>query len=88
MLENKNILIGITGAIAAYKICELVRMFKRENANVKVVLTPNAKEFVSELTLETLSQNPIYTEQFKTTDKKPLNVAKDAEADKYLVSLE
>lgn len=64
----KNILIGITGSIAAYKICELIRMFKKDNCNVKVVLTPNAKEFVTVLTLETLSQNPVYTEQFTPRD--------------------
>ncbi len=86
MLENKNILIGITGAIAAYKICELVRMFKRENANVKIVLTPNAREFVSELTLETLSQNPVYTEQFKTTDKKPEHICLCDWADLFIIA--
>ena len=66
MLKNKNILIGITGGIAAYKICELIRMFKKNNANVKVVVTPNALEFVTELTLDTLSQeHPLKLSSFE-----------------------
>ena len=47
MLKGKNILIGITGAIAAYKILELIRLLKKNNANVKVVVTPNALNFVT-----------------------------------------
>ena len=54
MLQNKNILIGITGGIAAYKVCELIRLFKKNGANVKVTATKNALEFVTKLTLETL----------------------------------
>ena len=42
MLNGKRVLIGITGAIAAYKICELIRKYKKANADVRVVLTPNA----------------------------------------------
>ncbi len=66
-LKNKKILIGITGTIAAYKIPELIRMFKKEGADVKIVLTKNALEFVGVKTLETLSQNPVYFEEFETT---------------------
>ena len=64
-IKNKKILIGITGAIAAYKIAELIRMFKRQGADVKVVLTPNALNFVTIKTLETLSGNPVYVNQFE-----------------------
>ena len=53
-MENKNILIGITGGIAAYKICELIRLYRKARANVRVVLTPNALNFVTKLTLQTL----------------------------------
>ena len=74
-VENKNILIGITGGIAAYKICELIRLFKKNNANVKTVVTKNALEFVTALTLQTLSQETVYTEQFNTEDKKPEHIA-------------
>ena len=63
--EKKNILIGITASIASYKIYELIRKFKKNNFNVKVVLSPNALKFVSLLTLETLSENEVYFEQFQ-----------------------
>lgn len=63
-LEEKNILFGVTGGIAAYKACELVRLFQKQGANVKVILTPNAKEFVSPLSLASLSRNNVYMEQF------------------------
>lgn len=64
MLKGKNILIGITGGISAYKICSLIRNFVKKGANVKVVLSENAKEFVTETTLSALSQNPIYSDTF------------------------
>lgn len=85
-LDNKNILIGITGGIAAYKICELIRMFKKYNANVKVVATKNALEFVTPLTLETLSQEPVYTKQFETEEKKPEHIALCDWADIFLIA--
>ena len=59
MLENKTILVGITGGIAAYKICSLIRMYKKARANVRVVVTPSALNFVTKLTLQTLSDNEI-----------------------------
>lgn len=70
-LSGKNVLIGITGGISAYKICSLVRMFKKNNAAVKVVMTPNALEFVGAKTFETLSENEVFIDQFapKTSTK-------------------
>ena len=65
MFKGKNILIGITGGIAAYKVCELIRLFKKNGANVKVITTQNALKFVTEITLEALSQNKVYTNQFE-----------------------
>ena len=59
MLANKNILLGITGGIAAYKTTFLVRLLIKAGANVKVVLTESASSFVSPLTLATLSKNPV-----------------------------
>jgi phosphopantothenoylcysteine decarboxylase / phosphopantothenate---cysteine ligase len=59
MLKEKNILLGITGGIAAYKAAYLTRLFIKEGANVKIVMTPMAKQFVTPLTLATLSKNPI-----------------------------
>ncbi|MCP4977601.1 MAG: bifunctional phosphopantothenoylcysteine decarboxylase/phosphopantothenate--cysteine ligase CoaBC [Maribacter sp.] len=61
MLDGKNILLGITGGIAAYKTTFLVRLLIKAGANVKVVLTESASSFVSPLTLATLSKNPALT---------------------------
>lgn len=59
-----KVLIGITGGIAAYKICSLIRMFKKAGDEVRVVMTGNALEFIGAKTLETLSENEVYTNQF------------------------
>jgi len=64
MLKGKKILLGITGSIAAYKAIYLVRLLIKEGAEVKVILTPSAKDFVSPLTLSTLSRNPVLTDLF------------------------
>jgi phosphopantothenoylcysteine decarboxylase/phosphopantothenate--cysteine ligase len=59
VLKGRKILLGITGGIAAYKSCYLVREFVKSGANVKVVMTPSATKFVSPLTFSTLSKNPV-----------------------------
>ena len=64
MLTGKKILLGITGSIAAYKIPLLVRLLKKDGADVRVVMTPSAKDFVTPLTLSTLSGNPVLTYGF------------------------
>jgi len=64
MLSGKKILIGITGSIAAYKSIYLVRLLVKAGAEVKVILTPSAKDFVSSLTLSTLSKNPVLVDLF------------------------
>ena len=64
MFRDKKILIGITGSIAAYKSIYLVRLLVKNGAEVKVILTPSAKDFVSTLTLSTLSRNTVLTELF------------------------
>ncbi|MEC3907683.1 bifunctional phosphopantothenoylcysteine decarboxylase/phosphopantothenate--cysteine ligase CoaBC [Tamlana sp. 2201CG12-4] len=61
ILSGKNILLGITGGIAAYKTASLVRLFIKSGANVKVVMTPSSKDFITPLTLSTLSKNPVYS---------------------------
>lgn len=73
MLAGKNILVGITGGIAAYKTAFLVRLLKKAGADVKVVLTENASAFVSPLTLATLSENPVGIDFTKTTEKGELS---------------
>jgi phosphopantothenoylcysteine decarboxylase/phosphopantothenate--cysteine ligase len=62
MLEGKKILVGVTGSIAAYKTATLIRLLIKAGAEVKVVMTPAAKDFVSSLTLSTLSKNPVLTD--------------------------
>jgi len=59
MLKNKHIILGITGGIAAYKAAYLTRLFVLEGCEVKIIMTPMAKEFITPLTLATLSKNPI-----------------------------
>ena len=63
-LSGKNIILGVTGSIAAYKAAVLVRLMVKEGAEVKVTLTPLAKKFITPLTLATLSRNPVLTEFF------------------------
>ena len=86
MLSGKTVLIGITGGIAAYKICELIRMFKRQNANVRVICTPNALNFVTKLTLQNLSQNEVGVDEFEIPDFKPEHISYADEADIMLIA--
>ena len=62
VLAQKNILVGVTGGIAAYKIPLLIRQLIKLNCNVKVVMTPSSKEFVTPLTLSTVSKNDVHSE--------------------------
>ena len=64
MLENRRIVVGVTGGIAAYKAAELVSRLKKAGAQVRVVMTENATKFIPPLTLETLSGNRAYVDQF------------------------
>jgi phosphopantothenoylcysteine decarboxylase/phosphopantothenate--cysteine ligase len=64
MLKDKKIIVGITGGIAAYKTCEIVRRLKKMGAQVIVVMTQSAQKFITPLTLETLSENEVVTEMF------------------------
>jgi phosphopantothenoylcysteine decarboxylase/phosphopantothenate--cysteine ligase len=64
MEKKKNIIIGVCGSIAAYKVCELIRKLIKKNWNVKVIMTENAKNFINPLTLEVLSKNKVYTDMF------------------------
>ena len=58
--SNTNVLLGVTGGIAAYKSAEIIRLFKKEGANVRVVMTKSAKEFITPLTLQAVSGNEIH----------------------------
>lgn len=70
MLHGKNILIGVTGGIAAYKAAEIVRHFIKKGAFVKCILTPAAKDFISPLTLSTLSRNEVFS-SFTSEEENP-----------------
>ena len=67
MLQGKNILLGVTGSIAAYKSAFLVRLLVKAGANVKAVMTPASKDFITPLTLSVLSKNPVYSEFIANT---------------------
>ena len=64
MLNGKHIILGITGSIAAYKAAMLCRLLVKEGAEVRVIMTPLAKQFITPLTMATLSKNPILVEFF------------------------
>ena len=79
--NKKTVLIGITGGIASYKICELIRLYKKNDYNVKVIATENAFNFVTELTLATLSQNQVYSDNFDIKEYKPEHISLCDEGD-------
>ena len=72
ILNGKNILLGISGGIAAYKSTFLVRLLIKSGANVQVIMTPSSKDFVTPLTLSTLSNRPVLSEFFNKDNKNEL----------------
>ena len=84
---NRKILLGVTGSIAAYKACELVRLFVKNGDDVTVVMTKAAKEFVGPLTFQTLSKNPVFSDQFAPpVSWKPEHISLAEAADLVLVA--
>lgn len=80
---GKHIVIGITGGIAAYKTMSLIRLFKKNGYDVRVTATQNALQFVTPLTIETLSQNKLYTDMFdqnRTLEVEHISMAEWADA--------
>lgn len=71
VLKGKKILLGISGGIAAYKTASLVRLFIKSGAEVKVVMTPASKDFITPLTLSTLSKNPVFSDFYEDEDENP-----------------
>ncbi|ADG94563.1 phosphopantothenoylcysteine decarboxylase/phosphopantothenate/cysteine ligase [Arcobacter nitrofigilis DSM 7299] len=69
MLKNRNILIGVTGSIAIYKTLELIRLYIKAGANVKVIMTSSAKKFITPLTFETISQSQVLDDTNESWDK-------------------
>ncbi|MDD4003106.1 MAG: bifunctional phosphopantothenoylcysteine decarboxylase/phosphopantothenate--cysteine ligase CoaBC [Clostridia bacterium] len=81
MLKDKIIAVGVCGGIAAYKACDVVSKLKKSGCAVKVIMTKNSREFVSELTLKTLSQNNVLSDMFEyfNWDVQHISVAKEAD---------
>ena len=73
LLGNKNILIGVTGSIAIYKTLELIRLYIKAKANVKVIMTPSSTKFITPLTFETISQNKVLDQDSEDWSTKTIN---------------
>ena len=73
ILDNKNIVLGVSGGIAAYKSIELLRLFVKEGAKVRVIMTKNAQAFVGALTFEALSGQAVCSDLFEKGDDCPGN---------------
>lgn len=86
MLQGKHILLGITGGIASYKCANLVRLFMKEGAEVKVVMTKSAHDFVTPKTLSVLSKNEVLSDFFDTSDRWNNHVALAEWADVFVIA--
>jgi phosphopantothenoylcysteine decarboxylase/phosphopantothenate--cysteine ligase len=87
MLKGKHILLGVTGGIAAYKSAELIRLFIKAGCLVKVIMTKHAKEFITPLTLQTLSGNPVFMDLFSLIrDHDIAHIALAEEADILVIA--
>ncbi|AHM56771.1 coenzyme A biosynthesis bifunctional protein CoaBC [Peptoclostridium acidaminophilum DSM 3953] len=87
MLSGKNVVLGVCGGIAAYKACDIVSRLKKLGANVDVIMTDSAAEFVAPLTFQTLSQNPVVQDMFEEVsawDVRHISLAK--KADVFLIA--
>ncbi|MBP9547025.1 MAG: phosphopantothenoylcysteine decarboxylase, partial [Tidjanibacter sp.] len=87
MFSGKHILLGVTGSIAAYKAAVLTRSLVKEGAEVKVVMTPLAKQFITPLTMATLSRHPILVDFFNPENGEwNSHVSLGTWADLYLIA--
>lgn len=87
MLTDKCVVVGVTGGIAAYKACELVSRLKKLHADVRVIMTKNATEFVNPLTFQSLSHNPVSVDTFQNIQTWEIeHVALAQRADLFIVA--
>jgi phosphopantothenoylcysteine decarboxylase/phosphopantothenate--cysteine ligase len=87
MLEDKNVVVGVTGGIAAYKAVEIVSRLKKLGANVDIIMTESATEFVKPLTFQSISHNPVYKDMFGTPNNWDVeHIALAKKADLILVA--
>jgi len=85
-LQGKNILLGVTGSISAYKACEVARLFIKAGASVQVVMTPSAERFVSALTFEALTRNPVLIESSESWATKLNHIDIGKSADVFVIA--
>ncbi len=85
-LRGKNILLGVTGSISAYKACEVARLFIKSGASVQVVMTPSAERFVSSLTFEALTRNQVLTENSESWATKLNHIDIGKSADLFVIA--
>lgn len=87
MLQNKRVILGITGGIAAYKGVELLRLLTKAGADVHVIMTRAAQEFITPLTFQTLSSNPVHTELFNLIAEREIgHISLADRADLFLIA--
>lgn len=87
MLKDKNIILGISGGIAAYKACEIISMLKKVGANVDVIMTKNATEFITPLTVSTLAKSKAIVDTFEVPNTySPEHISLAKKADLFLIA--
>ncbi|MGK7941642.1 MAG: bifunctional phosphopantothenoylcysteine decarboxylase/phosphopantothenate--cysteine ligase CoaBC [Crocosphaera sp.] len=88
MLKSKSVLIGISGGIAAYKVCEVISSLFQAGAEVRVILTHRSQEFITPLTVTTLARHPAYTDHdfWQRTQGRPLHITLAEWADIFLIA--
>ena len=87
MPKPKEVILGVTGSIAAYKACEIINQLKRRKINVTVVMTKEAQEFITPLTLQTLSENRVICDLFSLPENvSPLHVSLAKRCDLVLIA--
>ncbi len=85
-LNGKSVLLGVTGSISAYKACDLARLFVKAGAQVHVVMTPSAERFVSALTFEALTRNPVLTEKNESWSSKLNHIELGKKCDAFIIA--
>ena len=87
MLKGKKVVLGVTGGIAAYKAVELLRLLTKAGANVHVIMTRGAMEFITPLTFQTLSMNPVSTSLFNLIDEREIgHISLADRADLFIIA--
>ena len=88
LLAGKRVLVGIGGGVAAYKICEVISTLAKAGAEVRAILTTAAQQFITPLTVTTLSRHPVYTDEsfWAAVHERPLHIQIGEWADVFLIA--